>query len=193
MSFLNKLKDIGSMVLAPATGGLSLLGASEDTVARVPIVGGLMGAQSDAQKALIKKQEQMAAEAKAQQERNRQMRMQALGQSMLAFNPQNQMMAQMFGPQAAFSPQQFAQMAGDPGAKPLPDAEKAWIAAASAAPIDPNTRRRDGQPLPANIQQDLERARENERRKRAIEQQMTPLGPGPAPLRLPPPAAPRRY
>lgn len=174
------------------TGGASRL-LPEDTMSKIPIFGGLAGAKSDEQKRLLAKQEQLAKEAEAQARRNQQMRMQALGQSMLAFNPQNQMMAQMFGPQAAFSPQQFAQMANDPGAKPLGEAEAAWQQAASQGPIDPKTRRRTSGPIPEDIQMQLERARENERRKRMIQQQMAPVGPGPAALRLPPPAAARRY
>lgn len=185
MGFLDKLKDIGSVALAPATGGLSLFGGGEDTLARVPVLGGLMGAQTDATKALLKKQEQLAAEAKAQQQKNAQMRMQALGQSMLAFNPQNQMMAQMFGPQAAFSPQQMAQMGNDPGARSPAEFE----AAQKQAMGQPWQDRR----MTGWTGDDMKRMEENEKRKRMIAQQTTPLGPGPAPLRLPSPAAPRRY
>jgi len=176
--------DFNKTMLGP-TGGLgSLLGmgdAEENLMAKIPVVNALTGAQSDTQKALLKKQEQLAAEAKQQQERNAKMRMQALGQSMLAFNPQNQMMAQMFGPQAAFSPQQFGQMASDPGAM--------------SAEAFSNAREqslRTGQPMGVS-QQDMQRMRENEARKRQIAQQMTPLGPGPAPLRLPAPQQSRRF
>lgn len=139
----------------------------EDTVARLPVVNGLLGAEADSQKALQKKQQELAEEAKRRAKLNQQMRMQALGQSMLAFNPQNQMMAQMFGPQAAFSPQQMAQMAADPSIAGVP-----W-----------------GQGTDEQRQAQVK----DKQRRQMIESQMQPLGPGPAPLKLPPPAAPRRY
>jgi hypothetical protein len=167
MGLLDSIRKIGSVGLAPLTGGASLLAGGEDTVARIPLVGGLVGAETDAQKALVKKQEQLAAEAKKRAEMNQKARMQALGQSMLAFNPQNQMMAQMFGPQAAFSPQQFAQMGADPTVAGMP-----WGTGTD--------------------EQRKAQAADAQRRK-MIESQMTPLGPGPAPLKLPPPQAGRRY
>lgn len=167
MGFLDSLKKIGAVGLAPMTGGLSLGAGGEDLLARVPVVGGLLGAETDSQKALIKKQQQLAEDAKKQQQRNAQARMQALGQSMLAFNPQNQMMAQMFGAEAAFTPQQFAQMAADPS-----------IA---------------GQPWGTGTdEQRIAQAKDRDRR-RMIESQMQPLGPGPAPLKLPAPQAGRRF
>jgi hypothetical protein len=168
------------IVLSPVQG---LLGT--DTTARIPGLNALTGAKTDATKELLKKQEQLAAEAKAQQQRNAQMRMQALGQSLLAFNPQNQMMAQMFGPQAAFSPQQFAQMGNDPGARSRSEFE----AAQKQAMEQPWQDRR----MQGWTADDMKRMEENEKRKAMIQQQMTPLGPGPAPLRMPSPAAPRRY
>jgi hypothetical protein len=153
------LFDIIGGVINPILG--------EDTVARLPVVNGLLGAESDSQKALIKKQEQLAEETKKRAKQNAQARMNALGQSMLAFNPQNQMMAQMFGPQAAFSPQQFAQMAQDPSVAGVP-----W-----------------GQ---GTEEQNIAQVKDKQRRA-MIERQMQPLGPGPAPLKLPPAAAARRY
>jgi len=153
----------------------------EDTVARLPVVGGLLGAQPDSQKALLKKQEQLAAEAKKRAAQNAQMRMQALGQSMLAFNPQNQMMAQMFGPQAAFSPQQMAQMSSDPGAMGRDQYQQQWEQSLMS-----------GKPMGVSADEQR-RMQENERRMAMVRQQTTPLGPGPAPLKLPPAAAARRY
>lgn len=164
------LRDLISIGTAPISGGASLLGLNEDTMSRVPVLNSLTGAQSDAQKALIKKQQEMAADAKKRQEQNAQARMNALGQSLLAFNPQNQMIAQMFGPQAAFSPQQFAQMAADP--RP----QQPWGTGT-------DQERRD----------QVLRKQEEERRQRMLAQGMQPLGPGPAPLRLPPPQAARKY
>ncbi len=167
MGLFDGIKRIASVSLAPVTGGLSLGAGGEDTLARIPLVGGLLGAETDSQKALIKKQEQLAAEAKKRAEMNQKARMNALGQSMLAFNPQNQMMAQMFGPQAAFSPQQMAAMAQDPSIAGLP-----WGTGTD--------------------EQRRAQVADKQRRQR-IEQQMTPLGPGPAPLKLPPPQAGRKF
>jgi hypothetical protein len=167
MGVFDSLKKIASVSLAPVTGGLSLGAGGEDMVARIPLVGGFLGAETDSQKALVKKQEQLAEETRKRAEQNAKSRMQALGQSMLAFNPQNQMMAQMFGPQAAFSPQQFAQMGADP-----------TIA---------------GQPWGTGTDAQRQAQVQDRDRRRMIEQQMQPLGPGPAPLKLPPPQAGRRY
>lgn len=167
MGFLDSMRKIGSVALAPVTGGLSLGAGGEDTVARIPFLGGFLGAETDSQKALVKKQEELAAEAKKRAQQNQQARMNALGQSMLAFNPQNQMMAQMFGPQAAFSPQQFAAMAQDPTVA--------------------------GQPWGTGTDEQRKAQVANQARQKQIAQQMQPLGPGPAPLKLPPPAAPKRY
>jgi hypothetical protein len=167
-------------------GGSELLG--EDTMAKVPIFGPLSGAKTDEEKRLVEKQKQMAEEAKKRQAEMQRARMNALGQSMLAFNPQNQMMAEMFGPQAAFSPQQFAQMGNDPGAR----SEAEYKQAHAKAMEQPwaGDRRLSTQGW---SNEDIQRMRENEKRKKMIEQQMTPLGPGPAPLNLPPAAAARRY
>jgi hypothetical protein len=191
MGFGGFLKDGLQLGFDWTSGGLTRI-AGEDTLAKIPVLGAITGSKSDEQKALLKKQEELAKDAELQKKRNQQMRMQALGQSMLAFNPQNQMMAQMYGPQAAFNPQQMAQMAGDPGAQPIGDAEQAWLAAQNSGPIDPKTRQRAGN-IPPEVQANLERARENERRRKMIEQQTTPLGPGPTPLKLPTPQAGRRY
>jgi hypothetical protein len=167
-------------------GGTELLG--ENTMSKIPVLNALGGYEPDSQKALIKKQEQLAAEAKKRADENQRARMNALGQSMLAFNPQNQMMAQMFGPQAAFSPQQFAQMTGDPGARSEADYKQAHAKAMEQPWAGDRRLSTQGW-----SNEDIKRMQENERRKKMVEQQMTPLGPGPAPLRLPPAAAARRY
>jgi uncharacterized protein YukE len=102
----------------------------EDFMDKMPVIGSFT--RSDEEKALVKKQKQMSGEARARLDQSRQTSMNALGQSMLAFAPQNQMMAQMFGPGAAFSGQQMAQMTADPaGAPPPPPGEianlvRAW-------------------------------------------------------------------
>ncbi len=168
------------LVAISTLGGSELLG--EDTMSRVPGLNAIGGYKSDESKALLKKQEELAKEAELQKKRNAQMRMQALGQSMLAFNPQNQMMAQMFGPQAAFSPQQMAQMGNDPGAMSRDDFNRAHAESL-----------RSGQPMQGMSSDDIQRMQANERRKKMIEQQTTPLGPGPAPLRPQAAAPARRY
>ncbi len=93
-------------------GGSELLG--EETMSKVPLLGGLGGYKSDSEKALIRKQQELAAEAQKRQQAHDQARSQALAQSMLAFGPRNQAMAQMFGPEAAFSKDAMMQMAQSP-------------------------------------------------------------------------------
>lgn len=139
----------------------------EDAISGIPGLNFLTSSESDETKALLKKQKELEEESARQKKRNAQMRMQALGQSMLAFNPQNQMMAQMFGPQAAFSPQQMSQMAADPSIAGVP-----WGKGTE--------------------EQNIAQVKDKQRRA-MIEQQMQPLGPGPAPMKLPPSAAPRRF
>lgn len=182
MSFLG-IKSPGDAFVTAGTLGLNKV-LGEDTMSRIPGLNAIGGYESDADKALIEKQKQLAAEAKKREEANAQARLQALGQSMLAFNPRNQMMAQMFGPQAAFSPEQFAQMGSDPYAKPIDQAQAAWIQA----------NRQNPNAIPPEVQADLERARANEARKRQIQQGMQPLAAGPAPLgRRPAPQGTRRF
>jgi hypothetical protein len=173
MGFLG-MKSPGDAFVTVGTLGLNKV-LGEDTMSKIPGLNAIGGYQSDADKALIEKQKQLAEEAKRREEANAQARLQALGQSMLAFNPRNQMMAQMFGPEAAFSPEQFAQMGSDPMAKPIDQANAAWL---QAKQRNPNN-------IPPEIQADLERARENERRKRQLQQGMQPLPAGPTPLARP--------
>lgn len=179
---LDFLKEGLMLGLDSVTGGASRL-LPDDTMAKIPIFGPLSGAKTDEEKRLIEKQKQMAEEAKKRQVEQQRMRMNALGQQMLAFNPQNQMMAQMFGPEAAFTPQQMAQMAADPGAR-------------SRAQFDADQARAMAQPQDRRMgwsAADKQRMEENERRMAQVRAQTTPLGPGPAPLKLPPAAAARRY
>ena len=189
MSFWDDVKTVGSLGMTNL--GLGWTGLiPEDMRSKIPVVNSLSGARSDEEKKLLAKQEQMAADMKRRQAINERARMNALGQKMLAFNPQNQLMAQMFGPEAAFTPEQFAQMAADPYAR----SEDAILQEAN--PIDPKTgaRKYRGEiPMSDQERADLQRARENEARQARVQQQMTPLGPGPAPLRLPPPQRARRY
>jgi hypothetical protein len=169
------LFDIVGGVINPILG--------EDTVARIPGLNMIAGAKTDASKALLKKQEELAREAKLQQERNTAARMQALGQSMLAFNPRNQMMAQMFGPQAAFSPQQFAQMGANPFGPPQldpsllnPDGSVTTDVKTPFGTTRTDTRKQ------AAVDEWARKKREYEAQQQLLQQGMAPVGPGPAAL-----------
>lgn len=155
----------------------------EDIIARIPVVGPLTGAETSSHKALKAKQEQMAEEAKKRQRLNHQVRMNALGQQMLAFNPMNQTMAQMFGPGAAFQPEQLAAMAADPmkpqldpslyGYQGTNDKKEAEIKAFMA---------------------DKKQYDENEKRRREMLMGgLQPLPQGPAPIQQRAPLAAKRY
>lgn len=86
----------------------------ENTLAQIPVVNSLTGSKSDSEKELLKKQEQLAREAERRAQRNEQMRIRALAQGAGAFAPQNRMMAQMFGPDAAFSGKEMAALTANP-------------------------------------------------------------------------------
>ncbi len=159
----------GRGLMALGTLGLSEA-IPEDTMSKVPLLGPLMGAQGDAEKQLAKTQERLAAEAAKQREKNAQMRMNALGQQMLAFNPQNQAVAQMFGPEAAFNPQQMQAMAADP--RP----EQPW-----------------GTGTDQERQDQVLRKREEEKRKALMQQNMAPLPQQAPPMQLPTPQQGRRF
>ncbi len=141
----------------------SVLNGAEDIGARLPIVGDLLGLQTDEEKRLLAKQRQMAAEAKQRLGRLSQGGMQGTAQSLLAFNPMNQMMAQQFGPQAAFAPGQFADMVQNPMGPPQ---------------IDPAL---------------LNYEAAEQKRREMLLQGITPPGEGPAPLEARQPAPARRY
>ncbi len=143
----------------------------EDTASSIPILGDLIGAKSDEEKAILAKQKQLAEEAKQRRAQMQQARMNAMGQSILAFNPRNQMMAKMFGPEAAFSPQQFAQMAQNP----IPH-ETPWGTGTNEQRVEQVKRR------------DAER-----QRQAMIQGSMSPVGPGPAPLQQRAPQGARRF
>ncbi len=171
MSGMNPLDAVG--------GTLDMFGIDP---AKVPGLRELTGSRTDAEKQLLEKQKQLAEEARKRQLANEQARLNAMGQKMLAFNPQNQMMAQMYGPEAAFSPQQFAQMAQDPYAKTQEDFSRAHAESL-----------RTGKPMQGMNQGELDRMRQNEQRQRMIQQNMQAPGPGPAPLQPRTPQAARRY
>jgi hypothetical protein len=156
---------------------------TEDFVARLPVFGALTGAETSSHRALVAKQQQMADEAKKRQRLNHQARMNALGQQMLAFNPMNQTMAQMFGPGAAFQPEQLAAMAADPmkpqldpslyGYQGTNDKKEAEIRAFMA---------------------DKKQYDENEKRRREMLMGgLQPLPQGPAPIQQRAPLAAKRY
>lgn len=173
---LGALNPMGFLFAEPAK---AIVG--EDTMSSIPVLNTLTGSKSDEQKALLKKQQQMADELKKRQRMNEQARMNALGQQMLAFNPQNQLMAQMFGADAAFSPQQFAQMAADPMANQQAG-HAAWEASLKGR-----------RPMTPEEQETWQRAEADKRRQAMVQQNMRPVGPGPAPMRLPTPQASRRF
>lgn len=162
------LKELGKIGLAGSSFGLSLL--PDDSLARVPVLGALFGSKTDAQKQLLKKQAEMAEEAKKRMHQNEQTNMNALAQSMLAFNPQNQMMAQMFGPEAAFTPDQMAQMVQNP------TQQQPWGTGTDEQ----------------RVQQVQDKAAE-EKRQQMVRQGIQQPGPGPAPLQQRAPQAARRY
>lgn len=88
----------------------------------IPIVGGLFGGggESDAEKALKRKQMELAARAeqRAQQQRLQAPQLQGSAQQLLAFDPMNQAMARMYGPESAFTPSQLAKMVQNPQGMP---------------------------------------------------------------------------
>jgi hypothetical protein len=77
---------------------------------------GFLDPDDEDQKKLIRKQEQMAREARAREDSLRRAGLQSLGQTMGAFGPRNRAMAEMFGPEAAFSGEEVANMTADPEA-----------------------------------------------------------------------------
>lgn len=98
---------VGGPVGAGVGAGIGLIGAGL----------GLFGDdESEAQAALVRKQEQMAREARAREDELRRAGLASMAQTMGAFAPRNAMMAQMFGPEAAFSGEQMANMTADPAA-----------------------------------------------------------------------------
>lgn len=176
---------------APAAAP-SLLGmVGHDVAAAAPyvamaaapaVINKLTGGRTKEEKALVAKQEQMAAEAKVREGQQQDARMNQLGQQLLAFNPANQMMAQMYGPDAAFSPEQMATMTQG-----------------QAPPSDPKVLNYDGTDQNMLRQKaELIRRRnefaaaEAQRREMMLNNWQQP-GPGPAPMQMPTPQAARRY
>src|SRR5690606_21922169 len=145
--------------LAPVTGGGSLL-AGEDTLARIPVVGALTGSKTKAQKRLVEEQKRMATDMRKRSAMNERARLNAMQQKLGAVAPLNQAMAQMYGPDAAFSPEQFAQM----GANPFGPYKGVW-----------------GQGTDEERRNQVLDKQAEERRQAALRAMPAP-GPGPAPL-----------
>lgn len=112
--------------LGAAVGGP--IGAGIGGVAGLGI-GGLTdlfgGGDDGAMRALQRRQQELAAELERQRQETYKGRIQALNQGVQALAPYNNMVAQMVGPQAAFSGQQVAAMTADP--KGGPSAQYPWI------------------------------------------------------------------
>lgn len=158
--------------------------AGPAAIAAAPAVANkIWGGRTDEQKDLIKKGEEIAAQLKVRQGQQQDARMHALGQQMLAFNPTNKMMAQIYGPGAAFQPEQMAQMAQ--GTAP--------------APIDPSLiNYKGGDPKKqAQVEEWIRRQKEFEAaeaaRRDMIMNNFQAPGPGPAPMQMPSPTAAKRY
>jgi hypothetical protein len=158
----------------PGGGGLSL--GEGLSLGKLGLdAAGIVASQirTKAEKDLIKKQEELAAAAKARQIQVQQEGMNRLGQQMLAFAPQNRMMAEMFGPEAAFTGQQMGAMADDPGAKPM-----------SAYNVPPGT--------PLN-REDIDRSKADQARQQQVAGAFGPPPQGPAPLQQRAPQPARRF
>lgn len=153
--------------LTPSTaiglGGLGLSG--------IQVIDAL-GGNSKEEKQLLAKQEELAQATEQRRKQAEQERLNRLGQQLMAFNPLNQAMANMYGPQAAFSPEAMGALAGDPAAK------------AGAA----------GQPEGVGYTpEEIMRANADARRRQSVQAAFQQPGPGPAPLQPRAPQAARRF
>lgn len=142
----------------------------------------MTGGRTKEQKQLIEAQKQMALEAQKRQGQVQDQRMDMLAQQVLAFNPRNQMLAQMVGPQAAFSPEAAAQMVQGP-----------------EPPMDQNLLNYAGNDQ-AMLKQKAEMIRRHnewlqheQQRRDMMMGSWQPTGPGPAPINMPAPQAARRF
>lgn len=155
-----------------------------------PVLGALLplaihqatGGRTDEEKKLLKAQEQMAIEAQRRQGQQQDARMNMLAQQVLAFNPRNQMLSQMFGPQAAFTPEQMATMVqGQP-----PPADPAIL---NYTGTDQAILRKKAE----LIRRRNEYAAAEEARRNMVMGNFQAPGAGPAPIQMPAPQAARRY
>ncbi len=192
-----------------------ILGASNPSVQQgvgnvlgnLPIIGGIFGGgQSDAEKALIRKQQQMAESLKRRQQQMRLQapQLQAGAQQMLAYDPLNQHMARTFGPESAFTPEQVTGMLKNPmpmpgideWARDQPGAQQGKLNMAQILGGDMSSAQPDTGSLVDYRGTDPEKQRLVEeylrqkqmfdeaeaRRKQTIEGGFRQPGPGPAPL-----------
>jgi hypothetical protein len=148
----------------------------------------LAGGRTKEESALLHKQEQLAKEAKARMAQVQESRMNALGQQLLAMNPRNQMMAKMYGPGAAFQPQEMAAMTQNPIPPPEMPAELKALAG-NTKPLTPEQKAA----YAAFAQQKQQYEQGNQQRSDQMMNGMAPPGPGPAPLQHRTPQAARKY
>ena len=151
-------------------------------------VGGLIGLTTDlfgggekeAMKKLIAKQEEIARETRLRRFDQQTGRMNALGTQLQAFDPLNKAMAQMYGADAAFTPEQFAQMGQSP--MPRPELESKYV---DYRGNDPKVQGYIEDTMRKQAQWDAAEAE----RKRKLLGMSRPQGP--APIDMPQPLAPR--
>ena len=143
----------------------------------------LTSGRTPEEKRLLEKQQQMADEAARRREQVQQQSMDALGQQLMAFAPLNQAMASMYGPEAAFTQEQFANMAQNPM---RPDVDPALF---NYTGNDPEMLARAADAARRIQQYDAA----EEARRASIMGGMPAPGPGPAPIQMPAPQAARRY
>jgi hypothetical protein len=168
----------------------------EDVLARLPVLGPLLGAESSEQKALIAQQKRMAEDAKRREELLRPARLAGFQQSMGAFAPRNKMMANVFGPDAAFSGKQMADMTADPMGGPTADPKVMALeqqlkkygidnyAELQAFNKDTDSRLTDNKGFTAAMafRKQRDEAALKEKQRRAQMEQLFATGPGPAPI-----------
>ena len=158
------------------------LGGKLATAAAPFLIQAALGGKTKEEKALIAKQEQLAQEAKVRQGQQQDARMNQLGQQLLAFNPSNQLMAKMYGPDAAFQPEQMAAMAQ--GQAPANDPDIANYTGTDQAKL-----RAKREQIRRQNEYD---AAEAARRDMLMSGVQRP-GPGPTPIQMSAPQAARRY
>ena len=157
---------------------------SKLAVAAAPVlINEALGGRTKEEKALVAKQEQLAREAQIRQGQQQDARMNQLGQQLLAFNPTNQRLAQMFGPSSAFTPDQMAGMVQGTPPPALPDnlVDYRGVDPAERAKVDEWIRRK----------KEFDAAEAN--RRNVMLSGTTPVGPGPAPIQMGAPQAARRF
>jgi hypothetical protein len=170
-------------------------GKGEDILSNIPVLGPLLGARSEEERALLEQQKRMAEDAKRRQALVGPARMQAMNQQMAAFGPRNRMMAQMFGPEAAFTGEQISDMTanpmpnqGDPKAKAL-DAELKKYGLNSYEDVLAYNKQAGHQITDSKgfsaamkYRQEQEAAAAAEKKRRAMHEANFATGPGPAPI-----------